>query len=276
MTARKLYYHRQRYAAFTLVELLVVTAIIAMLIAILLPALSQAREQAKSLYCLNNLRQCAFAATAYAQDYHGSFPIAYYNAFIPGGGMTSYAWDFTHSVDWSTNPPTRTTEPGIIWTYSTNGQVQQCPSFDGAANWMDDPYTGYNYNTSYIGNPPTSYMDAGRRILVPGPSKVHNVANPSDTAMFGDGEYEGGANKYMRAPWRNPRDGSFSGRFSGTQGYRHLDKTSVAFCDGHAASWAERYVESYASDTANLLQYNKHADVKVGFLSPDNSMYDLE
>ena len=56
---------------FTLVELLVVIGIIALLIAILLPSLSRAREAAKAIQCLNNMRQFAIANTMYANDYKG-------------------------------------------------------------------------------------------------------------------------------------------------------------------------------------------------------------
>lgn len=58
---------------FTLVELLVVVAIIAVLISILLPALSVARRQARILVCQTHLRQVATAGTMYLDDHDGSF-----------------------------------------------------------------------------------------------------------------------------------------------------------------------------------------------------------
>ena len=54
---------------FTLIELLVVVAIIALLVSVLLPALSAAREQARSSYCLSNLKQQGTAMLYYAGDY---------------------------------------------------------------------------------------------------------------------------------------------------------------------------------------------------------------
>jgi prepilin-type N-terminal cleavage/methylation domain-containing protein len=54
--------------AFTLVELLVVIAIIGVLVSLLLPSLAGAREQAKQLKCLANLKDMAAAGTAYSQD----------------------------------------------------------------------------------------------------------------------------------------------------------------------------------------------------------------
>src|SRR5436309_2534502 len=54
---------------FTLMELLVVIAIIAILAAILFPVFAQAREKARSIQCLSNLKQIGMASRLYSQDY---------------------------------------------------------------------------------------------------------------------------------------------------------------------------------------------------------------
>jgi prepilin-type N-terminal cleavage/methylation domain-containing protein/prepilin-type processing-associated H-X9-DG protein len=67
---------RKGNIGFTLVELLVVIAIIAILAAMLMPALKAVRDQAKSIVCVNNLRQWGLACVIYANDHEGWLPNA--------------------------------------------------------------------------------------------------------------------------------------------------------------------------------------------------------
>ena len=64
----------RRPRAFTLVELLVVIGIIAVLIAILLPALNRAREAAKQVQCLSNMKQLSNAVIMFANENRGWMP----------------------------------------------------------------------------------------------------------------------------------------------------------------------------------------------------------
>lgn len=269
---------RSRNGGFTLVEVLVVVAIVALLLAILLPSLSRARQVTRGAVCLSNLRQFSLAAHAYAHGHQGRYPIAYYSVFQPTSVFISYAWDFTTIKDWSAG--LTVVKAGLLWQGGkTIEQVHQCPCYQGSDNWADIAHTGYNYNTSYIG---TCYRSSDPAKCV-APVKAVDVRRPAVCALFGDGEYVGGANKFMRSPWKYPARQGYRGhpardvdefpdgkaRYAGTQGYRHLGKTNVAFCDGHARSWLERHTETY--DSART-----HIAPGTGFLSPDNSLYDLE
>ena len=242
--------------AFSLVELLVVVAILALLAALLLPALGQARETAKRTTCLSNLRQMAIAANAYTYDNNNQFPVAYYSAATPTQSIT-YCWDLTTV---SNADGTTQVIPGLLWRTSDPARIQQCPSFTGAANFLNDPFTGYNYNTSYIGH--------GADEAIPDPVRIASLSHPSSTALFGDGQWVAGADKFMRAPFPNPGDATFSGRFGGTQGFRHQSKTNVAFGDGHGESLADRF-------TANADGADNVAP-GTGFLSIDNSLYNSQ
>jgi prepilin-type N-terminal cleavage/methylation domain-containing protein/prepilin-type processing-associated H-X9-DG protein len=235
---------------FTLVELLVVLGIIALLISILLPSLTIARESARTVQCLSNLRQMVTAANIYVSDNGGHYPSAYFGYSKPPFSY-SYSWDFTVITSLKTGK--RSVQPGLLWQGRADARIQQCPSFDGKSNTVADPHTGYNYNTSYIGH--------GQLEALKSPAKACQVSAPTTCALFGDGQFKTGANKYMRAPQPNPGDANFSSRTAGTQGFRHRKMTNVAFADGHAESLAECFSAGMAVAPG------------TGFLSEDNSLY---
>ena len=65
-----------RRRAFTLIEILVVVAIIALLAGLLFPVFSRAREEGRKTSCLNNMRQLGIAFQQYASDSRGKYPLA--------------------------------------------------------------------------------------------------------------------------------------------------------------------------------------------------------
>jgi len=99
---------------FTLVELLVVIAIIAILAALLLPALSAAKDQAKKVGCLNNLKQLQLAWNIYADD-AGDLVVS--NAWVPGD-MNS-PQDATNSL---------LLQQGLLYSCCKSTAVCKCPA----------------------------------------------------------------------------------------------------------------------------------------------------
>src|SRR5258705_8044209 len=84
--------------AFTLIELLIVVAIIAILAALLLPALSGAKKKGKATQCINNLREIGIGFRLWANDNHEQFPWAV--AAADGGS----GWLFLPPADdWTDN-----------------------------------------------------------------------------------------------------------------------------------------------------------------------------
>src|SRR5579863_5571595 len=83
----------RRAPAFTLVELLVVIAVIAILAALLLPALAGAKEQGRSINCRSNLRQLQVCWEMYGNDNGGALcPNNWIFTMDVGAVMTKFSW----------------------------------------------------------------------------------------------------------------------------------------------------------------------------------------
>ena len=125
--------------AFTLMELLVVIAIIAILAALLLPALSAAKQKARRIGCLNNLRQLSVACKMYADDSRGqlvsSWPIGWdsypVNPYSWCPGWVTYTKP--GGYDYGPDPQFNCTnvyalQQGAIWSYVKSAGVYRCPA----------------------------------------------------------------------------------------------------------------------------------------------------
>lgn len=119
---------RRRFrAAFTLIELLAVIAIIAILAALLLPALSRAKNHARTIACLNNLKQLQYCWHIYAHENQDVLcPNVDFGVLAPVPAMGGDLSWCPGNARYDTN--TLNIEVGALFPYNRSVGIYHCPA----------------------------------------------------------------------------------------------------------------------------------------------------
>lgn len=231
--------HRRRITrkAFTLVEILVVIAIIAVLAGLLFGAMTRVRENARKTNCLSNLKQLEMAVSIYMQPYDETMPLAFAdfepanNVFEPGIGEKGWAQS--------------------LQPYIQNTQVFGCPN--DSSGITSDPATSF---TDYAYNRALGYISDS--IM---PRTLADITSPELTILFCEANP---GNASSSQPASLNKNGLLTGGAALTNSKlaRHLGGSNFVFCDGHAKWYPAD------SDTESSKVYAANTPFKISGESP--------
>jgi prepilin-type processing-associated H-X9-DG protein/prepilin-type N-terminal cleavage/methylation domain-containing protein len=254
---------------FTLMELIIVVAIILILVGLLVPTLSRARASGKRVYCANNLKVLHRANQMYA-DEHGEYVAAASDMC----GANRNRW---HGERSSASRPFDGSEGPLAPYLGGEGRVRSCPSFrrfsaSSGANAFEASCGGYGYNAIGVGSQ-TYLQGYGSEAMARGMATT-DIQNPCRTVMFSDcafpQPYGNNPTHLIEYSFVEPYHWVFSPgeessyRADPSMHFRHGGRANVVWCDGHVSS---EKMETMAED--HFSKWN------IGWCgSDDNSLFD--
>ena len=219
---------RRKKSGFTLIEVLVVVAIIGLLAALLFPVFARARENARRASCLSNMKQIGLGLLQYVGDYDEQNSRIWYGSSGDSNATTSYKW-----MD-------------AIYPYVKSEQIFTCPSHTLPVTIGTSTFDAYKFRTgrnwgSYAAN--SSYFG-----VTLGGASISPFNNPSVAAWEAPATtiYAADGMGRYNISWAGDGSDGLLANPSIVQGSpryfpsvfqlveRHLQTTPVLYCDGHA------------------------------------------
>ena len=238
--------------AFTLVELLVVVAVIGVLVGSLLPALSGARAGAWRAAGASNIRQLQIANATYATDWDELFVAGAIDFRRPVGVRereNTHRWFGTRDAPSGAFEATGAPLVDYLGGEATSAGVRVCPAFRGTLDALEAEGAGfergcggYGYNNAFVGTR-RARNAAGLWVVLTDDtgSRRSRFASPSRTVAFADSAYAdtfSGAPRLLEYSFVEPHVWPHLPGFAPepTAHFRHAGRANVAWLDGRVSA----------------------------------------
>lgn len=212
---------------FTLLELLVVVAIIGILVSLLLPSLGRAREKSKSAVCKSNLKQLGIICHLYADSNNGHFPI---RDRVNSKSYDDYLAGYD-GRDTLSNAEMISDGLTVAQIDGNNG-IYMCPSSPFSANPMR------SYGINCWGNNQSRFQGISGNAPVPKSRQISSVNLPSKSISFAEkgsnNSTMGSRNGDIAIAYFMYNDLFVNAIFEGNE--YHIETSNYQFVDGHVES----------------------------------------